>query len=244
MKYIPIQTAQNVQIQVGLASVGERILAFLIDLFVKISYIFAINLLGFSSYLDNLYDDPWSATSIQILVLLPVIFYTLGSEALTNGFTIGKKILKIKVISLDSYKTKFDQYFIRWIFNLLDFFTFSGIIGLISALVTKNTQRLGDLSAGTAVVKVNKKVSINDSIFMEVKEGYKAMFPTVTLLTDRDVQIIKTTYFRAKKNNDYKTIKLIRKKIDQILNVPSSLNDYQFIERVLEDYNYITKDLT
>lgn len=244
MKYIPIQTAQNVQIQVGLASVGERILAFLIDLFVKISYIFAINLLGFSSYLDNLYDDPWSATSIQILVLLPVIFYTLGSEALTNGFTIGKKILKIKVISLDSYKTKFDQYFIRWIFNLLDVFTFSGIIGLISALVTKNTQRLGDLSAGTAVVKVNKKVSINDSIFMEVKEGYKAMFPTVTLLTDRDVQIIKTTYFRAKKNNDYKTIKLIRKKIDQILNVPSSLNDYQFIERVLEDYNYITKDLT
>jgi len=244
MKYIPIQTAQNVQIQVGLASVGERILAFLIDLFIKISYIFTINLLGFSSYLSNLYDDPWSATSIQILVLMPVIFYTLCSEALTNGSTIGKKILKIRVISLDSYKTKFDQYFIRWIFNLLDVFTFSGIIGLLSALVTKKSQRLGDLSAGTAVVKVNKKVSINDSIFMEVREGYKAMFPTVTLLTDRDVQIIKTTYFRAKKNNDYKTIKLIRQKIDQILNVPSSLNDYQFIERVLEDYNYITKDLT
>lgn len=243
MKYIPILTAQNVQIQAPLASIGERMLAFLIDLGIKIMYIYGIELFGVSNQISEIYTDDWSVMATALIINIPVIFYTLCSELLSDGYTIGKRIMKIRVISLDSYKTRPDQYFIRWIFNLLDVFTLSGGIGLLSAIISSRNQRIGDLSAGTTVVKVTQGVSINDSIFVEVQEGYKVVFPMVTLLTDRDVQIIKSSYTKAKENRDYKTISLIRAKIDSILNVQSKLNDYAFIERVIEDYNFVTKDL-
>lgn len=244
MKYIPIQTAQNVQIQVALASVGERILAFIIDLVVKLMFMYALELMGFSKNINELYEDSWSIMATQIIIYSPLIFYTLYSEILSDGYTIGKKILNIRVMSLDSYKMRIDQYFVRWIFNLVDFFTLFGGVGFLSTIFTSKSQRIGDLSAGTVVVKVNKEVSINNSLFMEVAKGYQVKFPMVTLLTDRDVQIIKTSYYKSKANQDYKTIQLIRKKIDLVLNVPSQLNDYDFIEQVIEDYNFITKDLT
>lgn len=244
MKYIPIQTAQNVQIKVPLASIGERILAFLIDLLVKILYVYAIESVISSVETREMYEDQWSQMAIMIIFYSPVIFYTLYSEILSNGYTIGKKMMKIKVISIDSYKTRLDQYFIRWIFNLLDVFTMSGGIGILSAIISSKCQRLGDLSAGTVVVKVNDKIGIQDTLFMEVKKVYKVTFPMVTLLSDRDVQIIKSSYFKSKANRDFETVKLIRLKIDGVLQVSSNLNDYDFIERVLEDYNYITKDLT
>lgn len=244
MKYIPIQTAQNVQIQVALASVGERILAFIIDLVVKFMFMYALELIGLSKSLNELYEDSWSLMATQIIIYAPLISYTLYSEILSNGYTIGKKILNIRVVSLDSYKVRIDQYFVRWIFNLVDIFTLFGGLAFLSTIFTSKSQRFGDLSAGTAVVKVNKETSINDSLFMEVTKGYQVKFPMVTLLSDRDVQIIKTSYYKSKANQDYKTIQLIRKKIDSVLNVPSQLNDHHFIEQVIADYNYVTKDLT
>lgn len=244
MKYIPIQTAQNVQIQATLATVGERLLAFLIDLGIKFIYIYGIQLFGVPNRIETIYEDDWSVMATTLMINIPVIFYTLFSESLSGGFTIGKKVMKIRVISADSYKTRIDQYFIRWIFNLVDVFTLFGTIGLLSSIISKKNQRLGDIAAGTTVVKVSQGISLGDSIFMEVKKEYKVMFPTVTLLSDRDVQIIKTSYSKAKANRDYKTIGLIRTKIDSVLNVPSTLNDHLFIERIIEDYNFVTKDLT
>ena len=244
MKYIPIQTAQNVQIKAPLASIGERILAFLIDLLVKLLYVYGIEIIGLPDRAREMYSDQWSLMAIMIVFYSPVIFYTLYCEILSNGYTIGKKVMNIKVISLDSYKTRLDQYFIRWIFNLLDVFIMSGGIGVLSAIISSKCQRLGDLSAGTVVVKVKQEVGIDDTLFMEVKNIYKVTFPMVTLLSDRDIQIIKSSYNKAKINRDFETTKLIRQKIDSVLQVSSNLNDYDFIERVLEDYNFITKDLT
>ena len=244
MKYIPILTAQNVQIQATLASVGERLMAFLIDLGVKLLYMYGLVWLGVSDEISEVYSDSWSVMATWIVINSPVVFYTLYSETLSGGYTIGKKIMKLKVISLDSYKTRTEQYFIRWMFNLIDVFTFFGGIGLMSSIVSGKNQRIGDLAAGTTVVKISQGVTINDSIFVEVEEGYKVTFPMVTLLSDRDVQIIKSSYTKAKANSDYKTIGLIRSKIDSVLNVPSKLNDQLFIERVIEDYNFVTKDLT
>ncbi len=244
MKYIPILTAQNVQIQALLANIGERLLAFLIDLGVKLLYIYGITWFGVSNEISDIYTDDWSVRATILIINLPVVFYTLYSEILSNGYTIGKKIMKIRVISLDSYKTRTEQYFIRWMFNLIDVFTFFGGIGLLSAIISKRNQRIGDLSAGTTVVKVSQGITINDSIFEEVQEGYKVTFPMVTLLSDRDVQIIKSSYTKAKASRDYKTIGVIRTKIDSVLNVSSKLNDYDFVERVIEDYNFVTKDLT
>jgi len=243
MNHIPIHTAQNVKIHATLATVGDRILAFIIDLVIKLIYIYGLSFIGLSKSMEELYSDDWSVMATQIIFFLPITFYTLYSEVFSGGYTIGKKIMKVKVISLDSYKMSFYQYFIRWIFNLVDIFILFGSIGVLSTVFSSKNQRIGDLSAGTTVVKVVNNTSINDSIFMEVSKGYKVTFPMVSLLSDRDVQIIKSSFYKSKENGDYKTIQLIRSKINQILNVQSTLNDFDFIERVLEDYNFVTKDM-
>lgn len=244
MKYIPILTAQNVNINVPLAPIGERLVAFIIDLGVKLLYVYGIELFGVSNQIENLYEDDWSVRASILIINIPVIFYTLFSESISGGYTFGKWIMKLRVMSIDSYKTNVYQYFIRWIFNLIDVFTIFGSIGFTSSVISNRNQRIGDIAAGTTVIKMTQGVSLNDSLFMDVQEEYTVLFPMVTLLSDRDMQIIKSSYTKAKTNMDYKTIKLIRQKINDVLQVTSSLNDRVFIERVISDYNFVTKDLT
>lgn len=242
MKYFPILTPQNVQVQFELATVGHRLLAFLIDMVVKFIYIYGLSSIGLLSAVENA-GDSWTQASIAFIILLPVMFYTLVSEYFFNGQTLGKKILKLKVVSMDSYTNTFEQYFIRWIFNLIDVFVGSGIIGLLSASFTKYSQRLGDLASGSIVIDMRSKVDLSDSLFVELSDSHQVTFSSVTLLSDRDMQIIKQVWVNAKKGNNSKLIKKLRRKIESLIPLESKLNDYDFIETVIEDYNFLTMNM-
>jgi uncharacterized RDD family membrane protein YckC len=51
--------------------------------------------------------------------------------------------MKIRVVKIDGYQAGFGDYMIRWVFRIIDI----SIIGLISAIVSKNNQRLGDIAS-------------------------------------------------------------------------------------------------
>ena len=53
--------------------------------------------------------------AILILILLPVIIYTLIQESLWEGQTIGKKLMKMKVIKIDGYQASFGDYLIQMV---------------------------------------------------------------------------------------------------------------------------------
>jgi uncharacterized RDD family membrane protein YckC len=109
MTQLSINTTQNVNINFTAASVGDRILAQLLDLLVKIAYgitiFFSFQIFGLENLFDNL--DQWSIIAIISVILLPVMFYSLVQESLWEGQTIGKKIMKMKVIKLDGYQASF-----------------------------------------------------------------------------------------------------------------------------------------
>lgn len=247
MSELSITTTQNVNINFNAASVGERILAYFLDLIVKAAYGLTVyyiifELFGLSSLLEGM--DQWSAGSIIVFFALPVFFYTLVFESLMEGQTIGKHILKIRVIKIDGYQAGFGDYLIRWLFRLIDININIGIIGLITMLVSKKTQRLGDMSAGTAVITLKSNVTINHTILKELKEDYVPTYPMVIRLSDNDVRIIKETYETATKSADFEVINKLEAKIESVTGIKSvSSSPMAFIDTVIKDYNYYTQKM-
>ncbi|AWA31234.1 RDD family protein [Flavobacterium magnum] len=247
MTQLSITTTQNVTINFTAASLGVRILALLADLLILFAYLTFIYWLLYSVLdLDELMLDwdYWSVAAVNAVILLPAMFYTLTMESIFEGQTFGKRLLKLKVVKIEGYQADFGDYLIRWLLRTIDLFFLFGLIGLITALVTKNTQRLGDLAAGTAVITLKNNISIDHTILREIDARYVPTYPTVIQLTDNDIRIIRETYDVAVKDRDYNIFAKLRAKIEEVTGIRNqSGNDETFIGIILMDYNYYTQKM-
>ena len=247
MSQLSIITTQNVVINFTAASVGERILAFLTDIVIQIAYAITVfygifNLLQLGNLIKNW--DNWSRIAVVILFFIPIIFYTILLESIFEGQTFGKRLLKIKVVKIDGYQASFGDYLIRWLFRLIDIFSNSGILALISIVITDKSQRLGDISAGTSVISLKNNISINSTILQEIDEQYIPTYASVIKLSDNDVRIILENFLFAKKNYDLEKLKKIKTKIETVTGIKNqSGNDADFIKTILKDYNYYTQNM-
>ncbi|MCE3077034.1 RDD family protein [Chryseobacterium gwangjuense] len=244
MSQIAINTSQNVNINFNVASVGERMLAFIIDLLIKIAYVIVIfylffNVLDLGYLLDGL--DRWSQMAIYIALTFPVSIYPLVLESLMEGQTPGKKVVKIRVVKIDGYQASFGDYLIRWVFRIIDTL-FAGVIGLISMIVSKNNQRLGDIASGTAVISLKNSINISHTILENIHEDYIPTFPQVIALSDNDMRIIKDNYQKALRIDDRQVINKLSEKIKSILKLETdpTMTERQFIGIIIKDYNYYT----
>ena len=238
MSELQINTTQNVKINFTAAGVGERLLAFIIDMLIKIGYITILSM-SVGAFADM---DRWSQVGINTLLGLPVVFYTLVLEALLEGQTIGKKLMKIKVVKIDGYQASLSDYVVRWFFRIVDIYIFG--LGFFVILFSKRSQRLGDMAAGTSVILLKDKVNISHTILENLSDDYKPTYPTVIKLSDNDARIIKDTFTTAKLANDYQTLIKLRNKITEVIEVKAiNGNDVQFIDTILKDYNYYTQSM-
>ncbi|WP_456376204.1 RDD family protein [Lutibacter sp.] len=239
MDNFQIETAQNVTIQQNVASLYNRIGAFLLDMLIIAGYyiliFLVINALGFN--LDA------SLYVYYILLSLPVFFYSLLFETLMNGQTPGKYVSKIRVVKIDGSKPTFGSFLIRWVLRIIDISLASGSIAILTILLNGKGQRLGDLAAGTTVISEVKKVTINDTLLVDIPEEYIPTFPQVTLLSDTDIQTIKQLYVTAKRKGNHKTILKLHTKIIAITGITTEMQPSTFIAIVLKDYNYFTQQM-
>ena len=247
MSELSITTTQNVTINFTAATVGHRMLGYLLDLLVKIAYSIVVwgiffYSLGFNERMFGL--DTWSYFAIVIVIYSPVIFYSLLFESLLDGQTIGKRLMKIKVVKIDGYQATFGDYLIRWLFRIIDINLSSGAIGLIALITSSKTQRLGDMTAGTAVISLKNNININHTILEEIDQAYVPTYPLVIKLSDNDARIIKETFNTAVAKRDYATLIKLRTKIEQVTGIKNtSGNDTDFIRTVLKDYNFYTQNM-
>lgn len=246
MSEIQINTTQNVNIDFTLSSVGERVLACVIDWVIKIAYAFGIIwcfelMFGNEDWFRSL--DYWSEVAIYTMLVFPALIYTLVLESLWEGQTVGKKIMKIKVVKIDGFQASFLDYFIRWIFRIVDLNLLFGFVALISVIMSEKGQRLGDMSAGTAVISRKNKISISHTILEDLQEGYKPQYPSVINLSDNDMRIIKETYLIAKKSRDFETLNKLRAKVEQVMETKSEKATIPFIDIVIKDYNFYTQNM-
>ncbi|MBP6038927.1 MAG: RDD family protein [Flavobacterium sp.] len=246
MTQLSINTTQNVNINFTAASVGDRILGQLLDSLVKIAYGITVYFIVQIFSLENLFDglDQWSIIAIISVIGLPVMFYSLIQESLWEGQTIGKKLMKMKVIKLDGYQAGFGDYLIRWLFRLIEISIGNGVIGLIAIVSSSKNQRLGDMAAGTAIISLKNNININHTIIQDINSDYLPTYPLVIKLSDNDVRIVKETFETAVLQKDFVTLSKLANKISTVTGIKNtSGTDTDFIRVVLKDYNFYTQNM-
>lgn len=236
MDNFQIETAQNVSIQQNVAGIGERILAYLIDLLIIVAY-FIIVILVVSS-LDLPVAEEWA---FWLIVSLPPFLYFLIWETFWDGKTPGKAAMKIKVVRLDGSRPSFSGYLIRWLLRLFDITIASGGVAVVAILFKGTGQRLGDMAAGTTVISEKQKVKFHQTILVDIPEGYKPVYPQVTVFSDEEIRKIKGIYQDARRHGDHNIILQLSTKVSGIMQVVPQEKPIQFVAKVIEDYNYYTQ---
>ncbi|WP_411031759.1 RDD family protein [Spongiimicrobium sp. 3-5] len=241
MSNLQINTTQNVNLDYKIVSIGERIVAFFIDGFILYLYAVLVNVIG--DAIGYVYEDRWTQRGLVSLIFLPAMGYSIWMHTLFNGRTVGKMLMKMRVVRVDGTPVHWSNFLVRWMLRLVDIWIFFGAVGLLSIIFSERRQRLGDAAAGTVVISTKNKTKVSHTILEEVAETYEPKFTNVTLLTDKDVRLIKDTYHIARRSDDFKTMKALRDKIESILQTNSELYDKQYLDTVLKDYNFYTQQL-
>ncbi|MEO6314830.1 MAG: RDD family protein [Chitinophagaceae bacterium] len=238
MNTIKITTTQNIDLEYDLASVGERIVAWLVDVAIFIAYFLLILMaVGISQVESFINKNPW----ISILLIFPFVFYNLASEIWLNGQTMGKKAMKLKVISLNGEQATIGQYMIRWLFRMVDIYLFEALVAFITVAVSEKKQRIGDIVAGTVVIRTVPRSSIGQTIYVPTPDlNYTVSFPEVSILRDKDMQLIKEVIINVNKTGNTMLAYQAGEKIKHTLNVQTTLEPLYFLQVLLADYNHIT----
>ena len=238
---VNVETAQNVVIEYPIAGVGDRILAAIVDILIVSAYGFFV-LFG----LAVLVSDSGAGPAFFVVFYLPVFFYHLASEVFMDGQSLGKKVMSIRVVRLDGTSPTLGNYIMRWITRLFEVGVFAGMPAIVSILVTDRGQRLGDIAAGTCVVKL-RETAIAETLFQAIDPDYEMTHAEVRNLADKDVDIIKEV-LRAynKTGRTPTTARMVTQTMDVIsrkMGVSTTLPPVAFLRLVVKDYNHFAGNL-
>src|SRR5438270_8432183 len=154
---LEVETADHVVLRYDLAGVGARGSAALVDGILSILMVFGLfigaAIVG-SKLPPSLQSQLIGVTLFAILASWVAYFVLL--EWLWNGQTVGKRRSGLRVIGTDGEPARFTAVLIRNLLRLIDFFPAYYALGVLSIFLSPRSQRLGDLAAGTYVVRAPK----------------------------------------------------------------------------------------
>lgn len=267
MALFTVSTPFNIDLEFSLAAFHKRMFAWLIDMLLIFLYSYIMLFFVYGNMSDNLesYSDRFKVqTVLELLTIaIPVMLYHLLFEIFMNGKSPGKWLLGIKVMNKEGAAASFSQLVLRWILCLPNYFLLAviyvvqpayllavamvlGIAALpdvISIAVSTNSQRLGDLAAGTVVVDTRYKMNIAETIYMEVDDqDYKPLFPQVLKLSDRDINGIRNLLDGKVTRDSENYVLRVAYRIEEVLHIKMNGDPLFFLQTLLKDYNYLTQN--
>jgi uncharacterized RDD family membrane protein YckC len=235
METFNLQTTQNVTLQYQIASVGDRILAAMLDYsfmavyFILLTIILSVSAPAVKGWLTAMY--------------VPVLFYHLFFEIFFNGQSPGKMIMGIKVVKTDGTHLSIGACIIRWIFRILDVTLILGALAVLVIIINGNGQRLGDIAASTTVLKLPKAKDLQSTSWVQVHHTYEPLFYQAELLSDNDIRIIREVLeVAAQKPKQPQTLELLRQTRDAVVkktSINAEMPDRKFLYTIIKDYNAI-----
>ena len=242
MNQIELPTTQNVILKYEIPDFMVRVAAFFIDAIIIYLGLVILFLLG-QAALPNALFNIYTA-----IVLVPLgMFYTLGSEMLMKGQTIGKKALGIKRIHISGKTPDFSDYALVWSMRLLEIYSCLGALATIFILGSEKNQRLGDKLSNTIVIKTLKenKGILNEILKMNHGQPHKVEYPQIIKYTEEQVLFMKQCLQRAKQHSNRDTklvlIELCSKIAKELGLEKAPPNKEKFIKQLIKDYVTLTR---
>ena len=220
-----------------------RAVAFGIDIIVRIIlilfFVLAIEFLRMGNDAEMVF--------VYLIILPSMIFYTFLFELFLNGQTPGKMMTGINVRLVNGSAAGPDACLTRWFMRVIDIFVTMGALAGMLINATEKEQRLGDLLAGTIVVKKRKSTGISIEALEELQrsDDYTPEFPQVVNLKEDDVLLIKNTVIRFEryKNKSHKaSIVTLVSHLQEVLGIEEKPKDsLKFLRTCIKDYIILTR---
>jgi uncharacterized RDD family membrane protein YckC len=228
---VSIQTSQNVTLEYEPASLGDRILALLLDYLVFFGWLILYFVL--TKLLPGAFQSSfWTG----LFLLLPFMLYDLLCETFLNGQSLGKIAMKIRVVMLDGSQPGLGAYLLRWLLRIIESpWFFGGMIALITVAANGRGQRIGDIAAGTTVVKLTRPVTLAHITYRTLPDDYQVRYPEVAQLSDRDLNVVR----EALRLNNPEISGLTADKVKQVIGVRSEQDDTAFLQTLINDYQFL-----
>lgn len=164
-----LATPEQVDLAYDVAGLGSRFLALLIDSLIQFTALVALAIVGSMAVGLSLallargwMGDSRAIGMVALAIVIVTIFLVLWGyfvffEMAWNGQTPGKRALGLRVLTSGGQPITLAQALIRNLIRIVDLLPMSYLIGALAILVSPRCQRLGDLAAGTLVVKVRRE---------------------------------------------------------------------------------------
>lgn len=198
---VGVVTPEAVRLEFEGANLGTRCLALLVDLAAQfaIAVVVTIAAVALSEGIGSALPG-WVAVVLVLLTAFAIIFgYPIGFETLMRGRTPGKAALGLRVVTVEGAPIRFRHAALRGILALVDFYLSLGGIACLTVLLSARQQRLGDLVAGTLVLRERTAAGRVEVRHFEVPPGAEAYAATVDTggMTAQEYATVRSFLLRA-----------------------------------------------
>jgi uncharacterized RDD family membrane protein YckC len=158
---VTIATPEGVELELVLAGVGSRFAAALLDVVIQLGVIFALAVVLVPA------GDSGFVVAVYLIAAFLVIFaYDIVLETWNRGRTVGKLAAGLRVVRLGGEPEGFLTAAVRNFLRIVDFLPAFYVVGVISILMTRRNQRIGDLAAGALVVRERRPAVLPAGMYL------------------------------------------------------------------------------
>ena len=247
MQTIEITTTQNVTIEYELAGLRERFFGMLIDTII-IGFIWiAIALIASAT---RLFESSFMSQAVSVFPFWFLIIYNMVCETFLNGQTFGKRSQGTKVVRIDGKPISLSDHLLRSVLLLADYVFSGGVIGALLISTTDKRQRLGDMAAGTTVIKIsnNRRFGLYDILNINTLNNYTPQYAEVRQLSEEDMLFIKSIILRYQQYRNSAHEEAVdalydhlKKVLDIKIDLPYTNQRIDFFKTLIKDYIVLTR---
>jgi uncharacterized RDD family membrane protein YckC len=236
MRKISISTAQNIVIDFKLATIGQRFLAFVLDLIIVLAAY------TFLSILFALIHE-----SLLFVAGLILLLYTLIMELSFSGQTLGKMAMKIRVVTIEGKEPNPLDFVIRWSFRIIDIWFSLGALAVVSISTSSRAQRVGGVLSNTIVINQGAEsgLSLSDILRIEDRTQYTPEYFDVIRFSEDEMLTVKAVLDRYGKyhNEAHKNLlTTTANRCGEVLELERIPDDtIEFLRTLIKDYIVITR---
>jgi uncharacterized RDD family membrane protein YckC len=192
-----IITPEAVVLDVETAGVAARVMAGALDLLVQLGILFVVSVALVAVGVAQGGSDSRTVGAIVIAVIL--MGYPVLLETLWRGRTIGKKALGLRAVTIEGAPIRLRHALLRMMGGLVDrFLPPVGVTGTLMVLGTRRHQRVGDMMAGTVVIRDPDRTALPQALWFPVPTGYEALAAGIdpTAMTDEQYTVLRSFLVR------------------------------------------------